>query len=135
MSGSEVETVEAEDASTPSHQLLRAFITRVERLDDEIADLRSDRSDVLKEAKAAGFDGKAMTEVLRRRKMEPAMRDELDSLVAVYEEALHGQPRGMVWGGDVTPRPIALPPPKNDRERRALAALAAAEAAGMAERA
>lgn len=135
MSGQEIETAEGEDAGTPSHQLLRAFITRVERLDGEIGDLRADRSDVLKEAKAAGFDRKAMDEVLRRRKMEPALRDELDSVVAVYEEALHGQPRGMVWGGDLTPKPAALPPPRNDRERRALAALAAAEAAEMAERA
>jgi hypothetical protein len=55
MSGEEIETVEGEDAGTPSHRLLQAFIARVERLDREIADLQADRRDVLKEAKAAGF--------------------------------------------------------------------------------
>jgi uncharacterized protein (UPF0335 family) len=58
---------------------------RIERLSDEIADLQADRKDVIAEAKANGFDLKALREVLRRRKMEPHQLAELDCLVDVYE--------------------------------------------------
>jgi uncharacterized protein (UPF0335 family) len=113
MTGEEIETVEGEDAGTPSHRLLQAFIARAERLAAEIADLQADRRDVLAEAKAAGFDPPALREVLRRRKIEPLALADLDSLVAVYEEAARGMPRGMVWGGDLRPAPHkALPAAK-----------------------
>jgi uncharacterized protein (UPF0335 family) len=135
MSG-EVEQVEGERADSPAHAMLQLFISRVERLSDEIADLQADRRDVLAEAKAQGFDPKALREVLRRRKMEPRALAELDDLVSIYEEAVRGMPRGTIWGGELRPQPAALGPPKKDaRTTKALAAIAAAEAAARADQA
>lgn len=127
-----VETVEGEDGSTPSHRLLRAIIERVERLDGEIADLRGDRKDVLAEAKAAGFDPKALREVLRRRKMEPDAKMELDALVETYELALGGTIRGMAWGGDLRAQPALPAPKRTDRARKAEEAAALALGARQA---
>jgi uncharacterized protein (UPF0335 family) len=134
MSG-EVEEVEGQSAEAPAPQMLQLFVSRIERLSDEIADLQADRKDVFAEAKANGFDQKALREVLRRRKMEPHHLAELDTLVAIYEEAVRGVPRGMIWGGELTPQQqprLAPPKPPSRRETAALAALAAAEAAQRA---
>jgi uncharacterized protein (UPF0335 family) len=115
--------------------MLRSLIERIERLDDEIADLRADRKDVIAEAKANGFDPKALREVIRRRKMEPDKLNELDALVDTYECALGGLGRGVVWGGDLRVQ-AALPKPKATiRSRKADEALALANDADRAEQA
>jgi uncharacterized protein (UPF0335 family) len=97
----DIEEVEGHSTEGPAPALLQQFVSRLERLADEIADLQADRRDVLAEAKANGFDPKALREVLRRRKMEPRLLAELDCLVAVYEEAVRGMPRGTMWGGEL----------------------------------
>jgi uncharacterized protein (UPF0335 family) len=133
--GAEIEQVEGVDADSDAHRMLRMFVERIENLDDQIADLRSDRSEVVAEAKANGFDVKALKEVLRRRKLEPDERQSLDALVETYELALGPAGRGVVWGGDLRPQ-LALPKPKaTDRSRRAAEALALAQGADMAGRA
>ena len=67
---------------------LRSLVDRHERLTEEIAGLRSDQSDIVKEAVSAGFDRKALMAVIKLRKMEPAAREELENLVDVYMRAL-----------------------------------------------
>ena len=47
---------------------LRAFVERIERLEEEKAGLASDIRDVYAEAKANGFDVKVMRQVIRMRK-------------------------------------------------------------------
>lgn len=67
---------------------LRSIVERVERLQEEIAALKSDQKDIFAEAKSAGFDTKVVRQVLRRRAMEPAEREEQDTLRDLYEKAL-----------------------------------------------
>ena len=55
---------------------LRAFIERIERLEEEKATLMEDIREVYAEAKGTGFDPKIMRQVVRIRKMEPDQRQE-----------------------------------------------------------
>jgi uncharacterized protein (UPF0335 family) len=67
---------------------LRAFIERIERLDEEIASLNADKSDLFKEAKGAGYDVKVMRAVLKLRRTDKAERDEFDAVLDLYLSAL-----------------------------------------------
>lgn len=107
-----IETVEGEPHDgliSSSHWQLRCLVERIERLDGEIAEIRADRADIRKEAKSNGFDLKALDWVLRRRKLEPQLLDQLDALVETYECALGTGRPGLVDGGDLGR--LALPPP------------------------
>ena len=53
---------------------LRAFIERVERLEEEIKTMNSEKSEVYKEARAMGYDVKTMRKVVSARKVEPHER-------------------------------------------------------------
>ncbi len=67
---------------------LRSYIERVERLEQEKADLTADIRDVFAEAKGAGYDPKIMRQVLQLRKKAANERDEEEHLLAVYLRAL-----------------------------------------------
>jgi len=67
---------------------LRQYVSRFENLEAEIKGLRSDQSDILKEAVAAGFDKKALRTVLRLRKMDQDERAEQEQLIDTYMKAL-----------------------------------------------
>lgn len=67
---------------------LRSLIERIERLEEEKKALASDIKDVFAEAKAAGFDTKAMRACIRLRKMNAADRDEQEFLLDTYRKAL-----------------------------------------------
>jgi uncharacterized protein (UPF0335 family) len=74
--------------ANPVDQQLRDFIARIERLREEKTALREDESAVFAEAKATGFDTKALRRVLKRREVDKAERDAFDSTVDTYEFAL-----------------------------------------------
>lgn len=67
---------------------LKSFVERIERLDVEKANIASDIKDIYSEAAGSGFDRKAMREVIRLRKLEPADRSEQEELVDLYRRAL-----------------------------------------------
>ncbi len=67
---------------------LRAFIERIERLEEEKTALSEDIREVYSEAKGAGFDPKIMRQVVRLRKMESADRAEQEALLETYMAAL-----------------------------------------------
>ncbi|MCT6837263.1 MAG: DUF2312 domain-containing protein [Bifidobacteriales bacterium] len=67
---------------------LRSIIERVERLEDERKALGSDIRDVFTEAKSAGFDVKAIKQIIKLRKQEPAEVEEQETLVETYRRAL-----------------------------------------------
>jgi uncharacterized protein (UPF0335 family) len=67
---------------------LRAFIERIERLEEEKKALAGDIKDIFAEAKSAGFDIKALRTLLSLRKKEPAEVEEQDALVQLYRQAL-----------------------------------------------
>jgi uncharacterized protein (UPF0335 family) len=70
---------------------LRAFIERIERLEEEKRALLGDIKEVYAEAKATGFAPKIMRHVVRLRKMDTSDRQEQEALIAVYLNALNGQ--------------------------------------------
>ena len=67
---------------------LRSIVERIERLQEERKALQSDIKDIFAEAKSAGFDAKVLRKALARRAMEPAEREEQDTLLDLYERAL-----------------------------------------------
>jgi len=67
---------------------LRAIVERIERIDEEIKQLNEDKKEIFDEAKGNGFDVKILREVIRLRKQDPEERDERESLLEVYLNAI-----------------------------------------------
>jgi uncharacterized protein (UPF0335 family) len=67
---------------------LRLLIERIERLEEEKKAMADDIRDVYAEAKARGYDGKAMRAVVRLRKMEAHARQEAEAILDTYKAAL-----------------------------------------------
>jgi uncharacterized protein (UPF0335 family) len=67
---------------------VRAYVERIEILEADKKEIAEQVADIKREAKSKGYDTKALTAVLRRRKQERAAVDEQDVLVALYEDAL-----------------------------------------------
>lgn len=67
---------------------LRSLIERIERLEAEKKGIQVDIRDIFAEAKAVGFDVKAMRAVLKLRKMNAADRDEQELILDTYRRAL-----------------------------------------------
>jgi len=67
---------------------LRAFIERVERLEEEKKALSDDIREVYSEAKGTGFDVKVMRQIIRLRKMAENDRSEMEEILDVYKRVL-----------------------------------------------
>ena len=67
---------------------LRAFVERIERLEEERKALGSDIKDIYAEAKSAGFDVKVVRQLITIRKKEPAEVEEAETLLDLYRRAL-----------------------------------------------
>lgn len=73
-------------ASAQKH--LRQFVEQIERLEEEKKALSSDIRDKYAEAKAVGFDVKALRQIVRLRKVSQTERQEQDIILEVYMHAL-----------------------------------------------
>ena len=71
---------------------LRAFVERIERVEEEIKTLTEDKKDIFAEAKGQGFDVKILREVIRIRKQDQKELDEHATLLDVYLHALATAP-------------------------------------------
>jgi uncharacterized protein (UPF0335 family) len=71
---------------------LRAIVERIERIEEEIKELAEGKKEVYLEAKGNGFDVKILREVIRVRKQDQQERDEQESLLDVYLQAIKGAP-------------------------------------------
>jgi uncharacterized protein (UPF0335 family) len=67
---------------------LKAFVERVERLEEEKKATSDDIRDVYAEAKANGFDIKALRTIVRLRKLDIAERQEQEAILETYMHAL-----------------------------------------------
>lgn len=67
---------------------LRAFIERIERLEEEKKSIADDMKDVYAEAKGNGFDTKAIRTIIALRKLDQATREENETIVDLYTRAL-----------------------------------------------
>jgi uncharacterized protein (UPF0335 family) len=67
---------------------LRAIVERIEQVEEEIKELTEGKKEIYLEAKGNGFDIKIIREVIRVRKEDPNDRDERESLLDVYLQAM-----------------------------------------------
>ena len=67
---------------------LKAFIERIERLEEEKKALADDIKDVYAEAKGTGFDVKIMRKIVSIRKQDNEKRKEEDESLSLYMSAL-----------------------------------------------
>lgn len=77
---------------TDSHMVakdqLRAFVERIERLEEEKKTIADDVKDIYAEAKGTGFDVKMLKKVIALRKMDSDERAEQDAILDSYLLAL-----------------------------------------------
>jgi uncharacterized protein (UPF0335 family) len=80
------------DRAGPSHRFakdqLKAFVERIERLEEEKKSLSDDIRDVYAEAKGNGYDVKALRQVVRLRKQDANERAEQEAILETYLQAL-----------------------------------------------
>jgi uncharacterized protein (UPF0335 family) len=67
---------------------LKSYVERIEKLSEEKAEIASFIKDVFAEAKANGYDVKAIKEVLKLRKLEASEREEQEYMLDIYKKAL-----------------------------------------------
>ena len=67
---------------------LRAFIERIERLEEEKKAIADDIKEVYAEAKGSGFDAKVMRQIVRIRKQDHNERAEQEAILDLYLHAL-----------------------------------------------
>ena len=67
---------------------LKAFIERIERLEEEKAGISGDIKDVYAEAKGNGFDAKILRKIVSLRKKDHSERMEEEAVLELYMQAL-----------------------------------------------
>jgi len=79
-----------EDLSTVSVAAaqLKSIIDRVETLQDEESSIRDDKKEIFVEAKANGFDTKALKAIIALRKKTSEQRQEEEAMLDLYMHAL-----------------------------------------------
>jgi uncharacterized protein (UPF0335 family) len=77
-----------ETSQTVAAGQLRAFIERVERLEEEKQTIADDIKEVFAEMKGTGFDTKAVRTIIRLRKKDQAERQEEEAILDLYKAAL-----------------------------------------------
>lgn len=67
---------------------LKSVIERIERLEEEKGNLATDIREIYQEAKGNGFDVKALRTVVRMRKQDANERQEQETVLETYLQAL-----------------------------------------------
>lgn len=67
---------------------LRAFVERIERLEEEKQAIADDVKEVYAEAKGTGFDVKVLRQIVRIRKQDKNERMEQEAILDLYMHAL-----------------------------------------------
>ena len=67
---------------------LRTIVERIERLEQEMAEVMEQIKEVFAEAKGAGFDVKILRKVVRLRKQDRAKRQEEEAILDLYLSAI-----------------------------------------------
>lgn len=76
------------DTNINSTSLLN-YIERIERLNEDKANINSDIREVFAQAKSEGYDAKAIREIVRLRKIDKAQREHEDGIIETYRNALN----------------------------------------------
>lgn len=67
---------------------LKQLVSKIERLEEEKAHIAADIKDVYAEAKALGYDSKALRKVISLRKVDRKEREEQEMVLDLYLAAL-----------------------------------------------
>ncbi len=76
------------DSATVNVSHLRAFIERIEKLEEEKRAIADDIKEVYAEAKGNGFDAKVMRKIVSLRRMDIEKRKEEETILDLYLNAL-----------------------------------------------
>lgn len=68
--------------------MLRSYIERIERLNEDLDALKDDVKDVYAEAKGTGFDTKIMRRIVRKRKIDADLLAEQEEVEELYRSAI-----------------------------------------------
>lgn len=77
-----------ETSQTVAAGQLRAFIERVERLEEEKKTIGEDVKEVYAEMKGTGFDTTAVRDLIKLRKQDQAKRQEREAILDLYKSAI-----------------------------------------------
>jgi uncharacterized protein (UPF0335 family) len=75
-------------AENVAQDQLRAFVERIERLEEEKKAIADDIKEIYAEAKGNGFDTKVLRQVIRIRKQDRNERLEQEAILELYMAAL-----------------------------------------------
>lgn len=70
-----------------AEQLL-SVVQRIERLEEQKAEVADDIKDVYAEAKGTGYNSRALRTIIKLRKQDPAERAEQETILDTYKQAL-----------------------------------------------
>ncbi|MGO4338980.1 DUF2312 domain-containing protein [Labrys sp. KB_33_2] len=76
------------DATSVAADQLKSIIERIERLEEDKAEISGDIKEVYGEAKANGFDATILRKIVSLRKLPAAERAEADAILELYLQAL-----------------------------------------------
>jgi uncharacterized protein (UPF0335 family) len=74
--------------SADANGRLRTIVERIERVEEDEAALRADKKEVYAEAKADGYDVKALRKLVRIRRQDRRARAEEAAIVETYANAI-----------------------------------------------
>ena len=77
-----------ETATRFAKDQLKSIIERIERLEEEKKTISDDIRDVYAESKGNGYDVKALRTIVRLRKQDPNERQEQETILETYMQAL-----------------------------------------------
>ena len=80
------EPITATNSAAP--EMLRQYVERIERLEEEKAQLMADIREVYAEAKGHGLDPKIMRQVIKMRGMDRQSLNEQDAMIELYRSHL-----------------------------------------------
>lgn len=73
-----------------AREQLKAFVARIERLEEDKANVAADQKEVYAEAKSMGYDTKILRKVISLRKIDRRERQEADALTELYLGCVEG---------------------------------------------
>ncbi|WP_421788294.1 DUF2312 domain-containing protein [Hyphobacterium sp.] len=83
-------TDNSQSMGNAAREQLKAFVARIERLEEDKKQVMDDMKEVYAEAKAMGYDTKILRRVVALRKIDRNERQETESLLELYMDAVEG---------------------------------------------
>lgn len=83
-------TEASDDKNAASKARLRGFIERIQRVEQEEADRRTDKKEIYAEAKGEGYDTKALRKLIRLLKTDKQKREAEEAILDLYIASIGG---------------------------------------------